>query len=159
MKIEISIPGQTLVLRDGQRGAVKTYSVSTAKKGPGEKNGSLQTPCGRHIVRARIGAGQPLNAVFVRRRPTGEVWAPELHGRYPGRDWILTRILWLSGCEPGKNRLGDVDTMRRYIYIHGSPDSAEMGKPGSIGCIRMRNADIVELFDLVVPYTPVDIHA
>ena len=159
MKIEISIPEQTLVLRDGKRKAVRTYSVSTAKKGPGEKNGSLQTPRGRHIVRAKIGAGQPLNAVFVRRRPTGEVWSPELHGRYPGRDWILTRILWLSGCEPGKNRLGDVDTMRRYIYIHGSPDSAEMGKPGSIGCIRMRNADIVELFDLVAPYTPVDIHA
>jgi len=159
VKIEISIPRQTLVLRDGKRSVVKTYSVSTAKKGPGEKNGSLQTPRGRHIVRARIGAGQPLNAVFVRRRPTGEVWSPELHGQYPGRDWILTRILWLSGCEPGRNRLGDVDTMRRYIYIHGSPDSAEMGKPGSIGCIRMRNADIVELFDLVVPYTPVDIHA
>ena len=159
MKIEISIPRQTLVLRDAKRSVVKTYSVSTAKKGPGEKNGSLQTPRGRHIVRARIGAGQPLNAVFVRRRPTGEVWSPELHGQYPGRDWILTRILWLSGCEPGRNRLGDVDTMRRYIYIHGSPDSAEMGKPGSIGCIRMRNADIVELFDLVVPYTPVDIHA
>ena len=159
MKIEISIPRQTLVLRDGKRRVVKTYSVSTAKKGPGEKNGSLQTPRGRHIVRARIGAGQPLNAVFVRRRPTGEVWSPELHGQYPGRDWILTRILWLSGCEPGRNRLGDVDTMRRYIYIHGSPDSAEMGKPGSIGCIRMRNADIVELFDLVAPYTSVEIEA
>jgi hypothetical protein len=112
---------------------LKAYAVSTAMKGPGEKNGSLQTPRGRHIVRAKIGAGQPLNAVFVRRRPTGEVWSPELHGRFPGRDWILTRILWLSGCEPGKNRLGDVDTMRRYIYIHGSPDCAEMGKPGSIG--------------------------
>jgi len=158
MKIEISIPRQTLVLRD-KRKVVKTYAVSTAKRGPGEENGSLQTPRGRHIVRAKIGAGQPLNAVFVRRRPTGEVWSPELHGQYPGRDWILTRILWLSGCEPGRNRLGDVDTMRRYIYIHGSPDSAEMGKPGSIGCIRMRNADIVELFDLVVPYTPVQIDA
>ena len=158
MKIEISIPRQTLVLRD-KRKVVKTYAVSTAKRGPGEENGSLQTPRGRHIVRAKIGAGQPLNAVFVRRRPTGEVWSPELHGQYPGRDWILTRILWLSGCEPGRNRLGDVDTMRRYIYIHGSPDSAEMGKPGSIGCIRMRNADIVELFDLVAPYTPVQIDA
>src|ERR1051326_6849473 len=123
----------------------------------GEENGGLQPPRGRHIVRAKIGAGQPLNAVFVRRRPTGEVWSPELHGKFPGRDWILTRILWLSGCEPGKNRLRDVDTMRRYIYIHGSPDSAQMGQPGSIGCIRMRNADIVELFDLVPPYTPVEI--
>ena len=149
--IEIDIPTQRLHY-DG-----KVYPVSTAARGPGEKNGSLCTPRGRHIVRAKIGAGQPLNAVFVRRRPTGEVWTRELHEKFPGRDWILTRILWLSGCEPGKNRLGDVDTMRRYIYIHGSPDTAEMGKPGSIGCIRMRNRDIVELFDLVAPYTPVEI--
>jgi lipoprotein-anchoring transpeptidase ErfK/SrfK len=137
----------------------KTYSVSTAKNGPGEKNGSFCTPRGRHIVRAKIGAGQPLGTVFVRRRPTGEVWTPELHAKYPGRDWMLTRILWLSGCERGFNRLGDVDTMRRYIYIHGAPDSAEMGKPGSIGCVRMRNRDIVELFDRVAPYTPVEISA
>ena len=158
MKIEISIPKQTLVVSDRGR-TLKTYTVSTAKKGAGEKNGSLCTPRGRHIVRAKIGAGQPLNAVFVRRRPTGEVWSPELHEKYPGRDWILTRILWLSGCEPGRNRLGDVDTMRRYIYIHGTPDTAELGKPGSIGCIRMRNRDIAELFDLVPPYAPVEIKA
>jgi lipoprotein-anchoring transpeptidase ErfK/SrfK len=137
----------------------KAYSVSTAKNGPREKNGSFCTPRGSHIVRAKIGAGQPLGAVFVRRRATGEVWTAALHEQYPGRDWILTRILWLSGCEPGRNRLGDVDTMRRYIYIHGSPDTAEMGKPGSIGCIRMRNRDIVELFDRVPPYTPVQINA
>ena len=136
-----------------------TYPVSTASRGVGEKNGSLCTPRGRHIIRAKIGRGAPLNCVFVRRRPTGEVWTPELHARYPGRDWILTRILWLSGCEPGRNRLGDVDTMRRYIYIHGSPDTAEMGKPGSIGCVRMRNRDIVELFERVAPYTPVDIRS
>jgi lipoprotein-anchoring transpeptidase ErfK/SrfK len=153
MKILIDIPSQEL------RFGGKTYSVSTAQKGPGEKNGSLCTPRGRHLVRAKIGAGQPLNAVFVRRRPTGEVWTPQLHEQYPGRDWILTRILWLSGCELGRNRLGDVDTMRRYIYIHGSPDSAEMGKPGSIGCIRMRNRDIVELFDLAPAYMPVEIKA
>jgi L,D-transpeptidase YbiS len=158
MKIEIDVPTQTLSLRDGKR-LLKSYSISTAKKGLGEKNGSLQTPRGRHIVRARIGAGLPLGAVFVRRRPTGEVWSAALHEQYPGRDWILTRILWLSGCEPGRNRLGDVDTMRRYIYIHGTPDFAEMGKPGSIGCIRMRNHDIIELFDLVPPYTPVEIKA
>jgi lipoprotein-anchoring transpeptidase ErfK/SrfK len=137
----------------------KTYSVSTAKNGPGEKNGSFCTPRGRHIVRAKIGAGQPVNTVFVRRRPTGEVWSPELHAKHPGRDWMLTRLLWLSGCEPGFNRLGEVDTMRRYIYIHGSPDTAEMGKPGSIGCIRMRNRDIVELFERVPPYTEVKITA
>ena len=158
MKIEISIPEQQLTLTDGGR-VLKRYSVSTAKKGPGEKNGSFCTPRGHHIVRAKIGASQPVNTVFVRRRPTGEVWTPELHARHPGRDWMLTRILWLSGCEPGRNRLGDVDTMRRYIYIHGSPDTAEMGKPGSIGCIRIRNADVVELFELVPAYTAVEIHA
>jgi lipoprotein-anchoring transpeptidase ErfK/SrfK len=156
MMIEIDVPTQTLILRDGKR-VLKSYTVSTASRGLGEKNGSLRTPRGRHIVRAKIGAGQPLNAVFVRRRPTGEVWSPALHQQYPGRDWILTRILWLSGCEPGRNRLGDVDTMRRYIYIHGTPDTAELGKPGSIGCIRMRNRDVAELFDLVPPYIAVEI--
>jgi L,D-transpeptidase YbiS len=156
MKIEIDAGKQELRLLDGGR-VLKRYAVSTSKNGLGERNGSLCTPRGRHIVRAKVGSGQPPGAVFVRRRPTGEVWTPELHARYPGRDWILTRILWLSGCEPGKNRLGEVDTMRRYIYIHGSPDTAGMGKPGSIGCVRMRNRDIAELFELVPPYTPVEI--
>ena len=157
MKIEINAGRQQLILRDEKNVPVKTYSVSTSKNGLREMNGSFCTPRGSHIVRAKIGAGQPHNAVFVRRRPTGELWTPELHARYPGRDWILTRILWLSGCEPGRNRLGEVDTMRRYIYIHGSRHAAQMGKPGSIGCVRMHNADIVELFDLVAPYTPVEI--
>ena len=156
MNIEIDAGKQELRLLAGGR-VLKRYAVSTSKNGLGEKNGSLCTPRGRHIVRAKVGSGQPPGAVFVRRRPTGEVWTPELHARDPGRDWILTRILWLSGCEPGKNRLGEVDTMRRYIYIHGSPDAAEMGKPGSIGCVRMRSRDIAELFELVPPYTPVEI--
>src|SRR5438477_7950514 len=156
MKIRIDAAKQELTLLDGDK-VLKRYSVSTARNGLGEKNGSFCTPRGRHIVRAKIGAGQPPGTVFVRRRPTGEVWTAELHAKYPGRDWILTRILWLSGREPGKNRLGDVDTMRRYIYIHGSPETAEMGKPGSIGCVRMHNKDIVELFDLVSPYTEVEI--
>jgi lipoprotein-anchoring transpeptidase ErfK/SrfK len=156
MKIKIDIGKQSLSLT-GNGKVIRQYSISTAKNGPGEKNGSFCTPRGRHIVRAKIGDGQPPCAVFARRRPTGEIWTPELHAKFPGRDWMLTRILWLSGCEVGKNRLRDVDTMRRYIYIHGSPDAVEMGKPGSIGCVRMRNADIIELFDLVPPYTPVDI--
>ena len=156
MKIRLDAAKQELTLLDGEK-VVKRYAVSTAKNGLGEKNGSFQTPRGKHIVRAKIGAGQPAGTVFVRRRPTGEVWSPEMHAKYPGRDWILTRILWLSGTERGKNRLGDVDTMRRYIYIHGSHDLAEMGKPGSIGCVRMRNKDIAELYDLVPPYTPVEI--
>lgn len=152
MMIEIDATRQELRF-EGRR-----YSISTSRNGLGETNGSFCTPRGRHIVRAKIGAGQPLNAVFVRRRPTGEIWTPASHVAYPGRDWILTRILWLSGCEPGFNRLGEVDTMRRYIYIHGSPVSAAMGQPGSIGCIRMRGEDILELFDGVPPYTPVIVH-
>ena len=159
MKLEIDIVRQELALQDENGKVLEKFRVSTSKNGLGEKNGSFCTPRGHHIVRAKIGAGQPLNAIFVRRRPTGEVWTPELHARYPGRDWILTRILWLSGCERGFNRLGEVDTMRRYIYIHGSPEGAEMGKPGSIGCVRMRGRDIAELFDLVPPYTPVEIMA
>jgi lipoprotein-anchoring transpeptidase ErfK/SrfK len=154
MRIEISAAKQELTLFDGER-VLRRYPVSTSNHGLGERSGSFCTPRGRHLVRAKIGAGQPLNAVFVRRRPTGEIWTPELDAQHPGRDWILTRILWLSGCEPGRNRLGNVDTMRRYVYIHGSPDTSEMGKPGSIGCVRMRGADIVELFDLVSPYTAV----
>ena len=157
-RIVVDAAKQELTLFEGER-VLKRYSVSTATKGLGEKNGSFCTPRGKHIVRAKIGAGQAENTVFVRRRPTGEVWSRELHAKFPGRDWMLTRLLWLSGCEPGKNRLGEVDTMRRYIYIHGSPETARMGKPGSIGCIRMRNRDIVELFDLVPPYTPVEIIA
>lgn len=155
-RIVISIPEQTLVLLDGNR-IEREYSVSTATKGAGEQKGSYQTPRGRHVVRAKIGGGAAFNTVFVGRRPTGEMWSPELQAKFPGRDWILTRILWLSGREPGFNRLGDVDTMRRYVYIHGSPDTARMGEPGSIGCVRMRNGDIVDLYDRIAPYTPVEI--
>ncbi len=156
-KIEISIPAQTLRLLGDDGRELRRYRVSTSRNGAGEVRGSFCTPRGRHLVRAKIGARQPENTVFVRRCPTGEIWTPELGARFPGRDWILTRILWLSGCERGVNRLGNVDTMRRFIYIHGSPESVAMGNPDSIGCIRMRNADIVELFDLVAPYTAVDI--
>ncbi|MDP1606024.1 MAG: L,D-transpeptidase [Rhodocyclaceae bacterium] len=157
MHIRISIPAQTLELFDDGGTLLKHYVVSTAKNGAGEQSGSFCTPRGRHVIRAKVGAGETANTVFVRRRPTGEIWTSELAAAHPDRDWILTRILWLSGCEPGFNRLGSVDTMRRYIYIHGSPDTVPLGRPGSIGCIRMKNADIVELFDLVPPYTPVEI--
>ena len=155
MKIVVSVAAQTLTLLDDDGVVLQVYPVSTAANGVGEVSGSYQTPRGRHIIRAKIGAGQPENTVFVRRRPTGELWTPELAEQHPGRDWILTRILWLSGCEPGFNRLGERDTMRRYVYIHGSPENAEMGKPGSHGCIRMRNADIVELFEQIPCYSEV----
>ncbi|MDO6562508.1 L,D-transpeptidase [Amphritea sp. 1_MG-2023] len=128
---------------------VAAYSVSTALKGAGEQKNSGCTPRGAHLVRAKIGAGKPLNSVFVGRRFTGEIYTPVLAKRYPQRDWILTRIIWLSGCEIGRNRLSCVDTMQRYIYIHGTPDSEPMGQPLSHGCVRMRNSDIVDLFERV----------
>jgi lipoprotein-anchoring transpeptidase ErfK/SrfK len=156
-RIHINIDSQELEIACNKDEHFKRYSVSTSRFGCGELRGSYRTPRGRHIIRAKIGQGQPANTVFVERRPTGEIYSAELAERFPDRDWILTRILWLSGCEPGVNRLGDVDTMRRYIYIHGSPDSVQMGTPGSIGCIRMRNADIIDLFDRVPVGTVVDI--
>jgi lipoprotein-anchoring transpeptidase ErfK/SrfK len=159
MKIKINISDQNLELFDEQGCSIKKYSISSAKKGTGQEYGSFCTPLGKHVIRAKIGGNQAINTVFIKRRPTGEIYSPELGQQYPQRDWILTRILWLSGCEPGFNRLGRVDTMRRYIYIHGSPDSVEMGKPGSIGCIRMRNTDLVELFDSIGVGTLVDIRA
>ncbi len=155
MQINISISQQRLTLLDAS-GAVKTsYSISSAANGVGCEKNSGCTPLGPHIIRAKIGGQQVLNTVFVGRRPTGEICTPELMAEFPNRDWILTRILWLSGSEVGKNRLGNVDTMQRYIYIHGTPDSVTLGAPGSHGCIRMRNTDIVELFDLVEAGTQV----
>ena len=131
------------------------YLVSTAANGVGCTKDSGCTPQGAHIIRAKIGADAPVNTVFVGRRPTGEICTLELMTQYPNRDWILTRILWLSGTEIGKNRLGNVDTMQRYIYIHGTPDSTDVGEVGSHGCVRMRNADVIELFDLVEEGTKV----
>ncbi len=157
MHIQISIARQRLTLFGDSGQMLRSYPVSTAFRGAGERSGSFCTPRGRHVIRARIGADLPENAVFVARRPTGEIYSAELAAANPGRDWILTRILWLSGCELNFNRLGCLDTMRRFIYIHGCPDSEPMGVPRSHGCIRMRNHDIVELFDLVRAYTPVEI--
>ncbi len=158
MRIHISIARQQLDLINDEDKIVRSYLISSARNGIGQQRGSFCTPLGKHIIRAKIGDKQPINTVFVKRRPTGEIYTPELAARYPGRDWILTRIMWLSGCEVGFNRLGLVDTMCRYIYIHGSPNSAEMGKPGSIGCIRMHNGDLLDLFDRVIVGTPVEIN-
>jgi L,D-transpeptidase YbiS len=156
VSVRVSLAAQTLTLMRGDA-VVKTYAVSTSKHGAGEQSGSFKTPRGRHVVRAKIGAGAPPNAVFRGRRPTGEIYSAALARANPDRDWILTRILWLSGTEIGRNRLGRVDTMRRYIYIHGAPDTEPLGVPGSIGCVRMANRDVVELFDLVPAGTVVDI--
>lgn len=152
--IEVSIQDQKLYLKSGDK-IIKTYPVSTAKNGPGEIRDSECTPRGKHVIAEKIGDGCEINTVFVGRRPTGEIYRPELRGAHPDRDWILTRILWLRGTEDGINKNGEVDSYRRYIYIHGSPDDVEMGKPGSRGCIRMRNRDVIELFDKIAIDTEV----
>ena len=157
MKITIDIAAQQLELCDDAGKLLRRYAVSTAANGVGEEQNSFCTPRGKHVIRARIGAGQPENTVFVGRRPTGEIYTSALGAQFPDRDWILTRILWLSGCEVGFNRLGKNDTMRRYIYIHGTPDSVQTGIPDSHGCVRMRNADLIELFDQVAAGTVVEI--
>lgn len=152
--LHISIADQCLYgFTDGQ--LVVRLPVSTALNGAGEQSGSNCTPRGRHQVRAKIGEGLPAGAVLRGRRWTGEVWSEELDAQFPGRDWILTRILWLSGCEPGFNRLGKVDTFRRYIYLHGTPHNQPMGVPLSHGCVRLRNADLLDLFPRVPPYCAV----
>lgn len=159
MLIEVHVPTQTLRLQDDRGQLLLETKIATARKGVGEINGSEQTPRGWHKVRAKIGAGQPANAIFVARRPTGELYTPEMRRLYPGRDWILARILWLSGLEPGKNRLGNVDTMRRFVYIHGCPDEDPMGIPSSHGCIKMRNSELIDFFERVPVGTRVNILA
>ncbi len=149
MKINITIATQQLDLLDEHGQIVRQYRISSAKNGTGQENGSFCTPLGKHIIRAKIGAGQPVNTVFIKRRPTGEIYSPEFAAQFPRRDWILTRILWLCGCEPGFNRFGTVDTMHRYIYIHGTGEEGKIGAPASHGCIRMRNQAVIDLFDRV----------
>jgi L,D-transpeptidase YbiS len=139
------------------RNELWAYPASTSKFGTGQTIGSHKTPLGLHVIRAKIGHGAPLGAVFVGRRPTGEVYSAELAAAMPNRDWILTRILWLSGLEVGFNRLGVVDTMRRYIYIHGTPAPEMAAGIGSIGCVRMSNEHVAELFDRVPVGTVVEI--
>lgn len=157
MRLVAKLAAQAMDLFADDGTCLRRYPISSALNGAGEQNGSGCTPRGLHLIRAKIGAGAPVCAVFRGRRPTGEVWTPALAETHPERDWILTRILWLSGTEPGRNRLGDQDSMRRYIYIHGTPDTEPMGVARSHGCIRMRNADILELFELVDAGTPVEI--
>lgn len=156
MHVLIDLTSQTLALVE-EGHVLRRYSVSTGRNGPGEQRNSGCTPRGLHRVRIRIGSGSSEGTVFVGRRATGEVYDAELARQYPERDWVLTRILWLTGFEPGCNRGGAVDTLRRYVYIHGCPDTEPMGVPRSHGCIRMRNSDLIELFDLVVAGTLVDI--
>ncbi len=155
-KIQINLAEQSLSLLDSAE-VVCRYPISSALNGPGEVEGSGCTPRGLHRIRIKIGAGQPACAVFVGRRATGEIYSPELAENHPQRDWVLCRILWLTGLEPGRNRGGRVDSLRRYIYIHGCPDSEPMGVPRSHGCIRMRNWDLMALFEQVESGMLVDI--
>ena len=153
--IDVDVPTQMLTVSDGNGNVLMQARVATARNGVGEVRGSECTPRGRHYIRAKIGGGLPENSVLVSRRATGEIYSPQMRAIYPGRDWILTRILWLCGREPGKNRNGSVDTMRRYVYIHGCPDEDPMGLPSSRGCIKVRNAELIRLFDLEPAGTPV----
>lgn len=154
--VRIDLGEQALEVRDGGR-LLRRFPVSTGANGAGERLGSGCTPRGLHRVRIVVGRGCPPGAVFRGRRWTGEVYSPGLAAAAPGRDWILSRILWLTGLEPGRNRGGNCDTLRRFIYIHGCPDSEPMGVPCSHGCVRMRNADVIELCELTPAGTRVEI--
>ncbi len=148
-RIIVSVSKQSLQGFDHNQKLVLEYPVATAKNGVGQIMGSECTPLGEHRIRAKIGTGAAAGTVFVGRRATGELYTQSLEDSFPNRDWILTRILWLCGNEIGHNRGGNVDTQRRYVYIHGAPDSHAMGVPSSHGCIKMRNKDIIALFDQV----------
>ena len=141
----------TLLSKDSSKILLRA-NISTAKKGLGEEKDSFKTPTGWHTIRAKIGENKPKGAVFIGRRWTKEIYSKKLENQYPNRDWILTRILWLSGIEPGHNRLGPKDTMRRYIYIHGTNEINKLGTPASCGCIRMQDDDLIKLYDLIKPY-------
>lgn len=154
---EVDIGRQRLVQWQGEL-PLAEWPVSTALVGAGQREGSGCTPLGWHYIRAAIGAGQPPGAVFRGRRPTGEVYNATLADAQPERDWILTRILWLCGLERHVNRGGDVDSQRRYIYLHGTPPDQPMGEPRSHGCIRMRDEALLEVFALALPGTPVWLH-
>ncbi len=155
--IDIDISKQRLKLKEGDR-ILMDVPVSTGLNGAGELKDSERTPRGWHVICEKIGEGAPINTVFVGRRPTGELYTPDLRREHPDRDWILTRILWLSGTESGKNYQGNVDSRERYIYIHGCPVDVGIGAPGSRGCVRMRNEQIIELFNRVKVGTRVYIH-
>lgn len=162
LRLLINITKQTLSVYQYDK-EVSCYDISTAKNGIGSQQDSGCTPLGAHIIAQKIGSDQPINTVFVGRVATGEIYSKALGKQYPDRDWILSRILWLSGIEEGKNKgsneLGGCDTYQRYIYIHGMPDSEPTGVPRSHGCIRMRNRDMIELFEQAKEGTTVNIIA
>ena len=157
MHLDIDLSSQKLTVYQEDQ-TLCSYLISTASKGSGQRKGSYQTPLGKHYIYQKVGKDCPLNTVFAGRQPTGEIYSEELAKAHPHRDWILTRILWLAGKEPGKNQGKDVDTLERYIYIHGTPETVKLGVPSSHGCVRMLSRDVIELFDLVFEGTEVMIH-
>ena len=157
-QIIISIKSQNLFLLIDDR--IKfTYKISSAKAGIGQLKGSNKTPLGHHTIRAKIGENNPIYSVYEGRRPTGDIWTKNLNEQLSKDDWILTRIIWLSGKEIGFNRLGDFDSMQRFIYIHGTNEEELLGSPASHGCIRMSNNDILTLYQYVEVGTDVFINA
>ena len=150
----ISIKAQQLDYLHNHK-TIASFPVSTSKHGTGNQNNSFKTPLGLHKIKLKIGKNCPVNTVFKSRRPTGYIYRPEY--KQVKKDWILTRILWLQGLEPNINSGKGIDSLRRFIYIHGTPDSEPMGTAKSHGCIRMCNIDIIKLFDLVSVDTLVEI--
>ena len=146
--VKVVVSEQALYLYKGGE-IVKTYPVSTSKYGTGNRLGSGKTPLGTHKVERKIGAEAPLYTIFRNRVNTKQLVAPNFSPRPSGKDFVTTRILWLRGLEPGVNKGGRIDSFRRCIYIHGTPDEGLIGSPASHGCIRMKNKDVAELFDAV----------
>ena len=147
--ITIDVAEQQLRLFDEDGHLLRQYPVSTSKKGTGNRNGSEQTPLGLHRIKDKLGGAMPVNEVFIGRVPHGNLEECIERGVDLPDDVIMSRIMWLEGMEPGRNQGGYVDTYQRYIYIHGTNHEDSIGTPSSIGCIRMRNEDVVDLFRLV----------
>lgn len=147
--IKINLTEQQLNLLDDAGKVLQQYPVSTSKYGSGNQNGSEQTPLGLHRIKDKLGGAMPVNEVFIGRVPHGNLDECKERGVDLPDDVIMSRILWLEGMEPGRNQGGYVDTYQRYIYIHGTNHEDSVGTPSSIGCIRMCNNDIVDLFRLV----------
>jgi lipoprotein-anchoring transpeptidase ErfK/SrfK len=155
-RVRVSVSQQRLQLFSG-REVLREYPVSTAAKGAGSQAGSQKTPLGRHQVHSKFGAGEPLGTIFESRRSTGRVATIHTAPVDLPEDVITTRILWLEGLEPGMNRGEGVDSRARFIYIHGTNEEGLIGRPASHGCVRLRNRDVAELFDLVATGTVVEI--
>ena len=142
----VAIEAQRLYLMQDGR-LLKAYPVSTSAFGPGAQEGSNQTPLGLHQIKQKIGENEPEGMIFKARKPTGRMANIIAEPRDVPEDDVTTRIMWLDGMEPGVNQGGKVDSYKRYIYIHGTPEEGLIGRPASHGCVRMLNADVVDVFN------------